>query len=126
MLFRSNGSVRHYRHRTYPAALRHGHRWAQRKVAEARRALETSQKVGAQNLQSPLALLDFQQNMIIVVSELEKLRASRPKAPAIHAVENAMGGQVLEAACMPEVPVQDVLALRCVHTLFIGRGASPL
>ena len=32
--------------------------------------------------------------------ELEKLRASRPKAPAIHAVENAMGGQVLEAACM--------------------------
>ena len=33
-------------------------------------------------------------------TELEKLRASRPKAPAIHAVENAMGGQVLEAACM--------------------------
>ncbi len=32
--------------------------------------------------------------------ELEKLRASRPKAPAIHAVENAMNGQVLEAACM--------------------------
>jgi hypothetical protein len=33
-------------------------------------------------------------------TELEKLRASRPKAPAIHAVEAACGGQVLEAACM--------------------------
>jgi len=33
-------------------------------------------------------------------TELEKLRASRPKAPAIHAVEVACGGQVLEAACM--------------------------
>jgi len=32
--------------------------------------------------------------------ELEKLRASRPKAPAIHAVDNSMGGQVFEAACM--------------------------
>jgi hypothetical protein len=32
--------------------------------------------------------------------ELEVHRASRPKVPAIHAVDHAMGGQVLEAACM--------------------------
>ena len=37
---RANGnwSVRYYTHRTYPAAMRHGYRWAQRKMAEARRA----------------------------------------------------------------------------------------
>ncbi len=33
-------------------------------------------------------------------TELEVLRASRPKAPAIHAVDNTMNGTVLEAACM--------------------------
>ncbi len=32
--------------------------------------------------------------------ELEVLRASRPKAPAIHVIDNAVGGQVLEAACL--------------------------
>jgi hypothetical protein len=32
--------------------------------------------------------------------ELEVLRASRPKAPAIHAVDNALSGNVIEAACM--------------------------
>ena len=32
--------------------------------------------------------------------ELEVLRASRPKPPAVHMTENAMGGQILEAACM--------------------------
>ncbi|MBI5864858.1 MAG: hypothetical protein HZB38_10185 [Planctomycetes bacterium] len=32
--------------------------------------------------------------------ELEVLRASRPKPPAVHMAENAMGGQILEAACM--------------------------
>ena len=33
-------------------------------------------------------------------TELEVLRASRPKAPAIHAVDHAVGGQILEAACL--------------------------
>jgi hypothetical protein len=33
-------------------------------------------------------------------TELEKLRASRPKAPAIHVSSDTMSGQVLEAACM--------------------------
>ncbi|NUQ50036.1 MAG: hypothetical protein HUU27_08980 [Phycisphaerae bacterium] len=33
-------------------------------------------------------------------TELEKLRASRPKAPAIHVSSDMMSGQVLEAACM--------------------------
>jgi len=32
--------------------------------------------------------------------ELEVLRASRPKAPAIHSIDTALGGNVLEAACM--------------------------
>jgi len=32
--------------------------------------------------------------------ELEVLRASRPKAPAIHAIDSALGSNVLEAACM--------------------------
>jgi len=32
--------------------------------------------------------------------ELEVLRASRPKAPAIHSIDSALGGNVLEAACM--------------------------
>ena len=43
-------------------------------LVEARRSLVTSQKVGQQSLQSPLALLDFQQNMLIVLAELEKIR----------------------------------------------------
>ncbi len=33
-------------------------------------------------------------------TELEKLRASRPKAPAVHVSSDTMSGQVLEAACM--------------------------
>ncbi len=32
--------------------------------------------------------------------ELEVLRASRPKAPALHMVDNTMNGLILEAACM--------------------------
>lgn len=43
-------------------------------LAEARRILGTSKQVSEQHLQSPLALLDFQQNMIIVLGELEKIR----------------------------------------------------
>ena len=33
-------------------------------------------------------------------TELEVLRASRPKAPAVHVTDNAIGGRVLEAACL--------------------------
>ena len=33
-------------------------------------------------------------------TELEVLRASRPKAPAVHVTDNAIGGRVLEAACV--------------------------
>ncbi|MCA0249462.1 MAG: TolC family protein [Proteobacteria bacterium] len=40
----------------------------------ARQILEASRAASAQNLQSPLALLDFQQNMVIVLSELERIR----------------------------------------------------
>ena len=40
----------------------------------ARETLTASRAVSAQNLQAPLALLDFQQNMVIVLSELERIR----------------------------------------------------
>ncbi|GJQ27811.1 MAG: hypothetical protein HBSAPP02_28430 [Phycisphaerae bacterium] len=50
-------------------------------------------------------------------TELEKLRASRPKAPAIHAVENVMGGQVLEAACMLTAKLANVDELYDEKTL---------
>lgn len=33
-------------------------------------------------------------------TELEVLRASRPKAPTVHVTDNAIGGRVLEAACV--------------------------
>ena len=32
--------------------------------------------------------------------ELEVLRASRPRAPAVHAIDNTMNGSILEAACL--------------------------
>jgi outer membrane protein TolC len=40
----------------------------------ARKALEASRAASALNLQSPLNLLDFQQNMVIVLSELERIK----------------------------------------------------
>jgi len=49
--------------------------------------------------------------------ELEVLRASRPKAPAVHVVDNAMDGQVLEAACMLTAKLADVEELHDDKTL---------
>ncbi len=43
-------------------------------LKQAREILVASRQASAQNLQSPLALLDFQQNMVLVLSELERLR----------------------------------------------------
>lgn len=43
-------------------------------LKSAREMLAVSRRVSAENLQSPLALLEFQQNMIIVLSELERIR----------------------------------------------------
>jgi outer membrane protein TolC len=43
-------------------------------LKQAREILTASREASAQNLQTPLALLDFQQNMVIVLSELERLR----------------------------------------------------
>lgn len=40
----------------------------------ARDILAASRAASAQNLQSPLQLLDFQQNMVVVLSELERIR----------------------------------------------------
>ena len=33
--------------------------------------------------------------------ELHVLRAGRPKAPAVHVIDNTLDGHVLEAACLP-------------------------
>jgi len=49
--------------------------------------------------------------------ELEKLRASRPKAPAVHTSETAMGGQILEAACMLTAQLSKVEELYDEKTL---------
>jgi outer membrane protein TolC len=43
-------------------------------LSEARRILSISRQVGTEHLQSPLALLDFQQSMIIVLGELQNIR----------------------------------------------------
>lgn len=40
--------------------------------------------------------------------ELEVLRASRPKGPAVHMVDNAIDGRVLEAACLLTAKLADV------------------
>ncbi len=50
-------------------------------------------------------------------TELEVLRASRPKAPAVHVVDNAMDGAVLEAACMLTANLADVQELHDEKTL---------
>lgn len=49
--------------------------------------------------------------------ELEVMRASRPKAPAVHAVDNALEGQVLEAACMLTAKLADAEQLYDEKTL---------
>jgi outer membrane protein TolC len=43
-------------------------------LASSRRILSTSKRVSDEHLQTPLALLDFQQNMIIVLAGLEQIR----------------------------------------------------
>ena len=43
-------------------------------------------------------------------TELEVLRASRPTAPAAHVRDNALGGEVLEAACLLTAKLTDVEA----------------
>ncbi len=50
-------------------------------------------------------------------TELEKLRAGRPKAPAVHAPNDAATGQVLEAACMLTGKVSKVEELYDDQTL---------
>ncbi|MEW6199161.1 MAG: hypothetical protein AB1601_10950 [Planctomycetota bacterium] len=50
-------------------------------------------------------------------TELEKLRASRPKAPAVHVSSDTMSGQVLEAACMLTGKVTKIEALYAEQTL---------
>lgn len=43
-------------------------------LVSAREMLKVSRRISSENLQSPLVLLEFQQNMIIVLSELERIR----------------------------------------------------
>ncbi|MCY2924915.1 MAG: hypothetical protein NT031_05665, partial [Planctomycetota bacterium] len=50
-------------------------------------------------------------------TELEILRASRPKAPAAHVPDNSMDGTVLEAACMLTAGLTDLEQLHDEKTL---------
>jgi hypothetical protein len=52
--------------------------------------------------------------------ELEVLRASRPKAAAIHVVDQAAGGQILEAACMLTAKLAQVEELYDEKTLDVA------
>ncbi|NLF31332.1 MAG: hypothetical protein GX591_10655, partial [Planctomycetes bacterium] len=49
---------------------------------------------------SEIAAKAIAQGWDVTRTELEVLRADRPKAPAAHIPDNTMSGQVLEAACM--------------------------
>ncbi len=49
--------------------------------------------------------------------ELEVLRASRPKTPAIHSIDTSLGGNVLEAACMLTAKLGEVEQLYDEQTL---------
>ena len=53
----------------------------------------------------------------VTKTELEVLRASRPKAPAAHVPDNSVTGQVLEAACMMTAKLADVEKLHDEKTL---------
>jgi len=53
-------------------------------------------------------------------TELEVLRASRPKAPAVHVAETSVTGQVLEAACLLTAGLGDVERLHDEKTLDVA------
>jgi len=53
-------------------------------------------------------------------TELEVLRASRPKAPAVHVAETGVTGQVLEAACLLTAGLGDVEKLHDEKTLDVA------
>ncbi len=53
-------------------------------------------------------------------TELEVLRASRPKAPSVHAPDNTVTGNVLEAACMLTAGLQEVEKLHDAKTLDVA------
>jgi len=53
-------------------------------------------------------------------TELEVLRASRPKAPAVHVAETGVTGQVLEAACLLTAGLADVEKLHDEKTLDVA------
>jgi outer membrane protein TolC len=73
-------------------------------LKQARDILAASREASAQNLQTPLALLDFQQNMVIVLSELERLRNDLTAAHIeLATLINVPSNQPINyAASMPE------------------------
>jgi outer membrane protein TolC len=75
-------------------------------LKSAREMLVVSRRMSAENLQSPLALLDFQQNMVIVLSELENIRND---LAAAH-IELATLINVPQGTQFDFVPLPDVLS----------------
>jgi outer membrane protein TolC len=69
----------------------------------ARKALEASRAASAMNLQSPLNLLDFQQNMVIVLNELERIKNDLTSARIeLATLINIPNGQPVTFIAMPE------------------------
>ena len=93
-------------------------------LVAARQMLAASRAASAQNLQSPIALLEFQQNMVMVLSELERIRNDLAAAhielatlinvpPTTHFVFSGALGESVEPAQLDNHRLENIgLALR--------------
>ncbi|MGB2824907.1 MAG: hypothetical protein WBF17_28305 [Phycisphaerae bacterium] len=71
-----------------------------RAAAEQERIAAVRKVCGGDDRHAEIAAKAIAQGWDVTKTELEVLRADRPKAPAAHIPDNTMTGNVLEAACM--------------------------
>jgi len=71
-----------------------------RAAAEQERIAAVRKVCGSGDQHAEIAAKAIAQGWDVTRTELEVLRANRPKAPAAHVPDNTMTGAVLEAACM--------------------------
>jgi len=71
-----------------------------RAAAEQERIAAVRKVCGSGDKHAEIAAKAIAQGWDVTKTELEVLRADRPKAPAAHVPDNTMTGSVLEAACM--------------------------
>jgi hypothetical protein len=86
------------------------------KVAAEKERIAAIEKVCG-NDHPAIAAQAVKEGWDVTKTELEVLRASRPKAPAAHVPDNTVTGQVLEAACMMTAKLADVEKLHDEKTL---------